>query len=101
PPGAISPVRRAMLVIARVVAVLALGVVFAAGRILGGDDNSSSSGSAATAEGQSTGPPTQVAVVNGTPVPGLAAKVAQDVRAAHFNPKPVSNTDTPFDQTEV
>jgi hypothetical protein len=40
-------------------------------------------------------------VLNGTPVPGLAAKVAQDVRAAHFNPKPVTNTDTPFTDTTV
>jgi hypothetical protein len=99
--GRSRPEPRAMIVIGLGIAVLAVGLVFAAGRILGGNDSGSSTGGSAASAGQSSGPPPQVAVLNGTPVPGLAAKVAQEVRSAHFNPKPVSNTDTPFTVTEV
>lgn len=96
------PEPRAMAVIGLGVVLLVVGVVFGAGRIFGGDEGSSggSAGNGAAAE-ESTGPPPQVAVLNGTPVPGLAAKIAQDVRSGGFNPKPVSNTDTPFTETTV
>jgi hypothetical protein len=42
-----------------------------------------------------------VAVLNGTSVPGLAAKVADDIEANGFNLGDVTNTSRPYDQTVV
>ena len=96
------PEPRAMLVIGLGVVVLVVGVVFAAGSIFGGgDDGGSTAGSGAASGEESTGPPTEVAVLNGTPVPGLAAKIGQDVRDGGFKLGAVTNTDTPFTETEV
>ncbi|MGZ5336987.1 MAG: LytR C-terminal domain-containing protein [Solirubrobacterales bacterium] len=96
------PEPRAMIVIGLGVVVLVVGVVFGAGRILGGDegDSGGTTGSSGAAE-ESTGPPTEVAVLNGTPVPGLAATVGQDVRDGGFKLGAVTNTDTPFAETTV
>jgi hypothetical protein len=96
------PEPRAMIVIGLGVVVLVIGVVFAAGSIFGGDDSGSSGSASSSAAGEeSTGPPTEVAVLNGTPVPGLAAKIGQEVRDGGFKLGAVTNTDTPFAETEV
>ncbi len=101
--GGRRPELRSVLVIGAGVAVLLAGVAFGATRLLGGDDESASGGSGqATAPvGENTGPPTEVAVLNGTPVPGLAAKIGEDVRAGGFKIGAVTNTETPFDVTTV
>lgn len=96
------PEPRAMVAIGLGVAVLAAGIVFGAGRILGGgSDNGSPSGGGAAADSESTGPPTEVAVLNGTPIPGLAATLGQQVRDAGFKLGAVTNTETPFTATTV
>lgn len=43
----------------------------------------------------------EVAVLNGTPVPDLAAKVGDDVEAGDFVLGTVTNSESPFDQTTV
>jgi hypothetical protein len=91
------PEPRAMIVIGLGVAVLAAGVIFAATSLLGGSDSSTPDGGAATAA-----PVTNVAVLNGTPVPALAAKVGQEeVRPAGFKLGFVGNTDIPFTVSTV
>jgi hypothetical protein len=98
-PGRGRPEPRAMIVIGLGIAVLAAGVIFAATNLLGGSDNSSSSGNAGAAAAT---PSTSVAVLNGTPVPALAAKVGQgEVRPAGFKLGFVGNTDIPFTDTTV
>ncbi|MDX6617479.1 MAG: LytR cell envelope-related transcriptional attenuator [Solirubrobacterales bacterium] len=102
--GAVSPGRRrpeprAMIIIGLGVAVLAAGVIFAATNLLGGSDKSSTPGAGGAA---AASPVTNVAVLNGTPVPALAAKVGQgEVRPAGFKLGFVGNTDIPFTVTTV
>jgi LytR cell envelope-related transcriptional attenuator len=43
----------------------------------------------------------QVAVLNGTAVPDLAARVGDDVEAGDFVLGPVTNSETPFENTTV
>jgi hypothetical protein len=98
--GRSMPEPRAMIVIGLGVAVLLAGVVFGASRILGGNDSGTATNSAASEQG--TGPPVEVAVLNGTPVPGLAAKIGEMVRqAGSYKLGNVTNTETPFDVTTV
>jgi LytR cell envelope-related transcriptional attenuator len=92
------PEPRAMAAIAAGFAVLAVGIVFGADRILGGGDNGSSS--ATTAAGGALPEDIQVAVLNGTPVPGAAANFGQQVRNT-FKLGAVTNTETPFDASVV
>ena len=97
--GRRRPEPRAMIVIGLGVAVLAAGVIFAATNLLGGSSTSSTPG--ATGAAANT-PATNVAVLNGTPVPALAAKVGQgEVRPAGFKLGFVGNTDIPFTVSTV
>jgi LytR cell envelope-related transcriptional attenuator len=99
--GRRMPEPRAMIVIGLGVAVLLAGVVFGASRILGGSSDSGTATNSAASE-QGTGPPVEVAVLNGTPVPGLAAKIGEMVRqAGSYKLGNVTNTETPFDVTTV
>jgi hypothetical protein len=98
PMGRRRPEPRSLIVIGLGIAVLAAGVIFAATNLLGGSDKSSTSGGGAAAQA----PVTSVAVLNGTPVPALAAKVGQgEVRPAGFKLGFVGNTDIPFTVSTV
>jgi hypothetical protein len=97
--GRRRPEPRSMIVIGLGIAVLAAGVIFAATNLLGGSDKSSTSGAGGAA---AQAPVTSVAVLNGTPVPALAAKVGQgEVRPAGFKLGFVGNTDIPFTVSTV
>lgn len=96
------PEPRAMIVIGLGVAVLLAGVIFGASRLLGGDGDSGTATTDAANTAQGTGAPVEVAVLNGTPVPGLAAKIGAMVRnAGSYKLGNVTNTETPFDLTTV
>ncbi len=99
--GRARPETRSMLVIGAGVAVLLVGIVFGASQLLGGDDGGGSEAEA-PASG-STGPPAEVAVLNGTPVPGLAAKVGEEVRnaAGGYKLGVVTNAELPFETSTV
>ncbi len=94
------PEPRAMAVIAAGVAVLAAGVVFGADRFLGGDDDGGSGGATSTVPGAQAPDDIEVAVLNSTPVPGLAAGFSQEVRQT-FKLGRVGNTETPFEASVV
>jgi hypothetical protein len=95
-----------MIVVGLGVAVLAVGIVFLAGRVFGGGSSSStpaSSGSAApkSASAGGGGGGTRVAVLNGTSTAGLAAKEGLVARNAGFKLGAVTNTDVPVQTTAV
>jgi hypothetical protein len=95
------PEPRAMIVIGLGVLVLVAGVVFGASRLLS-SDNGTSSGGGGAASSQGTGAPVEVAVLNGTPVSGLAAKIGEQVRSAgSYKLGSLTNTETPFTVTTV
>jgi LytR cell envelope-related transcriptional attenuator len=86
---------RVLSVTALLAVVLGLVGIFGSERILrqGSEDNR---GAVAVVPGNVT-----VAVLNGTSVPGLAAKVGDDVRVNGFELGAVSNSRRQFDQTVV
>jgi len=77
--------------------ILGLGAIFASERLLRegeGSGHGRKPGAVVPAD-------VTVAVLNGTPVPGLAGKVGDDVRVNGFKLGTVSNSRTRFDQTVV
>jgi hypothetical protein len=80
--------------------VVLAGVVFGVTRIVGDDSDSGT-----TAAGQNKGPcppgQTSVAVLNGTPTPGLAATFAGPLKQRGYRTSPVGNTDSPFTSSAV
>jgi LytR cell envelope-related transcriptional attenuator len=83
-----------------VAAVFVLGLIVLAGagygasRIIGGSESDTPTA------GKDTGPcppgQTRVAVLNGTPTPGLAATFAGPLKQKGYKTTPVGNTDSPF-----
>ena len=83
------------------VGVLVLGgVAFGVSRIVGGD-SASESPSAGKNKGPCPPAQTRVAVLNGTPTPGLAATFAAPLRDNGYKTTPVGNTDSPFSTSVV
>jgi LytR cell envelope-related transcriptional attenuator len=83
------------------VGILVLGgVAFGVTRIVGGDSTSD-----APTAGKDKGPcppgQTRVAVLNGTPTPGLAATFAAPLKQKGYKTTPVGNTDSPFGTSVV
>jgi hypothetical protein len=76
------------------------GVAFGVTRITGGSSESDS-----TTGGKNKGPcppgQTRVAVLNGTPTPGLAADSASLLKQKGYKTTPVGNTDSPFSTSVV
>jgi hypothetical protein len=76
------------------------GVAFGVTRITGGSSESDS-----TTGGKNKGPcppgQTRVAVLNGTPSPGLAADFAGPLKQQGYKTTPVGNTDSPFTTSVV
>ena len=76
------------------------GVAFGVSRIVGGSSDSST-----TTAGKNKGPcppgQTRVAVLNGTPSPGLAADFAGPLKQQGYKTTPVGNTDSPFTSSVV
>ena len=83
--------------VAAVAVVLGLAAIFGSGELLGGGG--------ASKQGPKPGGivpgDVEVAVLNGTSVPGLAAKVGDDVRVNGFKLGTVTNSRNQFDQTVV
>jgi len=75
--------------------IVLAGVAFGVSRIVSDNSNSST-----TAAGKNKGPcppgQTKVAVLNGTPSPGLAATFAGPLKQKGYKTTPVGNTDSPF-----
>jgi LytR cell envelope-related transcriptional attenuator len=83
------------------IGVLVLGgVAFGVSRIVGGDSTSDT-----PTAGKNKGPcppgQTRVAVLNGTPTPGLAATFAGPLKQSGYKTTPVGNTDSPFSTSVV
>lgn len=80
--------------------VVLAGVAFGVSRLVGGDDTSD-----APTAGKNKGPcppgQTRVAVLNGTPTPGLAATFAGPLKQKGYKTTPVGNTDSPFTTSVV
>jgi hypothetical protein len=83
--------------IAAVAVILGLVAIFGSGELLrGGEDSGRGPKPGAVVPGE-----VEVAVLNGTSVPGLAAKVGDDVRVNGFQLGAVTNSSDQFDQTVV
>jgi LytR cell envelope-related transcriptional attenuator len=88
---------RVLSVVAAVAVVLGLVAIFGSGELLrGGEDSKHGPKPGAIVPGD-----VEVAVLNGTSVPGLAAKVGDDVRVNGFKLGTVTNSSDQFDQTVV
>jgi hypothetical protein len=88
---------RVLGLVALLAVVLGIGAIFGSERLLhgGGDEGSGSKPGAIVPE------EVEVAVLNGTSVPGLAGKVGDDVQVNGFKLGTISNSRTRFDQTVV
>jgi hypothetical protein len=80
--------------------IVLAGVAFGVSRLVGGDSTSD-----APTAGSNKGPcppgQTRVAVLNGTPTPGLAATFAGPLKQKGYKTTPVGNTDSPFTTSVV
>jgi LytR cell envelope-related transcriptional attenuator len=83
--------------IAAVAVLLGLAAIFSSGELLGGDEGSKHG----PRPGAIVPGDVDVAVLNGTSAPGLAAKVGDDVRVNGFKLGTVTNSRRQFDQTVV
>jgi hypothetical protein len=80
--------------------VVIAGVAYGVSHVVGG---SSSSDSTTAQNDKGPCPPgqTRVAVLNGTPTPGLAANFAAPLKRKGYKTTPVGNTDSPFSTSVV
>jgi LytR cell envelope-related transcriptional attenuator len=80
--------------------IVVAGVAFGVSRIIGGD---SASDAPTAQKNKGPCPPgqTKVAVLNGTPTPGLAATFAAPLKQKGYKTTPVGNTDSPFTTSVV
>lgn len=88
---------RVLSAVAAAAVVLGLVAIFGSGELLGGDAGSNHG----PRPGAIVPGDVEVAVLNGTSAPGLAAKVGDDVRVNGFNLGTVTNSRDEFDQTVV
>jgi hypothetical protein len=90
-----------------IAAIALIGVIVLAGaaygvtRIVGGGSESDAPGSAGKNKGPCPPGQTRVAVLNGTPSPGLAATFAAPLKQKGYKTTPVGNTDSPFSTSVV
>jgi hypothetical protein len=86
--------------IALIALIVLAGTAFGVTRIVGGGSESDS-----PTAGKNKGPcppgQTRVAVLNGTPTPGLAATFASPLKQKGYKTTPVGNTDSPFSTSVV
>ena len=81
--------------------ILLAGIGFGASRLLGGDESTSGGGGGNKASLACKPGDTQVAVLNGTGEPGLAAQSVPQLKQKGYDVGPVGNTDSPFDTSSV
>jgi hypothetical protein len=81
--------------------IVLAGAAFGVSRIVGGGSESDTPGSAGTNKGPCPPGQTRVAVLNGTPSPGLAATFAAPLKQKGYKTSPVGNTDSPFSTSVV
>ena len=83
--------------------ILAAGVAFGASRLLGDDDDGAGGGGGGGNKAELACRPgdTQVAVLNGTGEPGLAAESVPQLEQKGYEVRPVTNTISPFDNSVV
>ena len=81
--------------------ILAAGVAFGASRLLGGDVGGSAGGGGAKQDLACRPADTQVAVLNGTGEPGLAAQSVPQLEQKGYEVRPVANTISPFDSSVI
>ncbi len=87
---------RVLIVTAVGAAVLGVGAILGTSQLLDSEEGGRPQQPGAVVPGN-----VEVAVLNGTSVPGLAAKVADDVEANEFRLGDVTNSANPYDQTVV
>jgi LytR cell envelope-related transcriptional attenuator len=80
--------------------IVVAGVAFGVSRIVS-DGSTSDSPAAGTNKGPCPPGQTRVAVLNGTPTPGLAATFAGPLKQRGYRTTPVGNTDSPFTTSVV
>jgi LytR cell envelope-related transcriptional attenuator len=86
--------------IAAIALIVLAGAAFGVSRIVGGGSESDSP-TAAKNKGPCPPGQTRVAVLNGTPTPGLAATFAGPLKQKGYKTTPVGNTDSPFSTSVV
>jgi LytR cell envelope-related transcriptional attenuator len=92
------PEPRYMAVVAGGVLILGIGLIVGVGQLLGGGDD----GGQKSAKSGAVDPgKVEVAILNGTAVPGLAAQVGDDVERAGFKVGAVTNSESAFSETLV
>src|SRR4029453_13128102 len=80
--------------------IVLAGAAFGVSRIVG-DDSTSDSPQKQGNKGPCPPGQTRVAVLNGTPTPGLAATFAGPLKQKGYKTTPVGNTDSPFSTSVV
>jgi hypothetical protein len=80
--------------------IVLAGAAFGVSRIVGGGSESDAP-TAGTNKGPCPPGQTRVAVLNGTPTPGLAANFAGPLKQEGYKTTPVGNTDSPFSTSVV
>jgi hypothetical protein len=81
--------------------VVLAGAAFGVSRIAGDGSESDTQGAAGKGKGPCPPGQTRVAVLNGTPTPGLAATFAAPLKDEGFRTTPVGNTDSPFTSSVI
>jgi LytR cell envelope-related transcriptional attenuator len=91
---------KSVAAIALIALIVLGGVAFGVSRVVNGDGTSDSP---AAGKGKGPCPPgqTRVAVLNGTPTPGLAATFAGPLKQRGYRTSPVGNTESPFTTSVV
>ncbi|HKH42167.1 MAG TPA: LytR C-terminal domain-containing protein [Solirubrobacterales bacterium] len=92
---------RAIAAIALIGVIVLAGAAFGVSRIVGGDSESDTLGDGGKNKGPCPPGQTRVAVLNGTPTPGLAATFAGPLKQQGYRTTPVGNTDSPFTTSVV
>jgi LytR cell envelope-related transcriptional attenuator len=86
---------KSVAAISLIALIVLAGVAFGVSRIVS-DGSTSDSPTAGTNKGPCPPGQTRVAVLNGTPTPGLAATFAGPLKQRGYRTSPVGNTDSPF-----
>jgi hypothetical protein len=91
---------KSVAAIALIGLIVLAGVAFGVSKLVGGSSDSSPSQAGKT-KGPCPPGQTRVAVLNGTPTPGLAADFAGPLKDKGYKTSPVGNTDSPFSTSVV
>jgi LytR cell envelope-related transcriptional attenuator len=94
-----EPLTIALIVVGALLVIA--GIAFGVSRITGGSSDSGAAQAGKNGKGPCPPGQTQVAVLNGTATPGLAASSAAQLKDGQYKVGPIGNTSTPFTSSVV